>query len=67
MDVLRLARGETVGQYRVEDMSTRLVTGLKAVRDPGYLPVVLALILVAAGLSLTLLQKGRDMEREEQE
>jgi cytochrome c biogenesis protein ResB len=67
VDVLRLARGETVGQYRVEDMSTRLVTGLKAVRDPGYLPVVLALILVAAGLSLTLLQKGRDMEREEQE
>jgi hypothetical protein len=62
VDVLRLSRGEMVGQYRVGDLSSQMVTGLKAVRDPGFLPVVIALIVVAAGLSLTLLQKRKDLE-----
>jgi len=62
VDVLRLARGGMVGQYRVEDLSSLMVTGLKAVRDPGFPPVIIALILVAAGLSLTLLQKSKDLE-----
>jgi hypothetical protein len=64
-DMFGVARGETVGQYRVKDLSSRMVTGLKAVRDPGFLPVVIALIVVAVGLSLTLLQKQRDQEGEQ--
>ena len=63
--VFPVARGESVGQYRVKDLSKRTVTGLKAVRDPGFLPVVFALIVVGAGLSLTLLQKQRDQEGEQ--
>jgi hypothetical protein len=63
-DVFGVARGETVGQYRVKDLSSRMVTGLQAVRDPGFLPVVIALIVVAFGLSLTLLQKFKDQEGE---
>jgi hypothetical protein len=67
VDVLRLSRGEMVGQYRVGDLSSQMVTGLKAVRDPGFLPVVIALVVVAAGLSLTLLQKRKDLEGDGQE
>jgi hypothetical protein len=65
--VLRVARGEMIGQYRVGDLSSQMVTGLKAVRDPGFLPVVIALVVVAAGLSLTLLQKRKDLEGDGQE
>jgi len=64
-DVAVVARGEMIGQYRVADLSSRLVTGLKAVHDPGFLPVVAALIIVAAGLSLTFIQKRRDQEGEQ--
>ena len=60
--VIPVGRGEMIGQYRVQDLSTRMVTGLKAVRDPGFLPVAVALIIVAAGLTLTFIQKRKDRE-----
>jgi cytochrome c biogenesis protein ResB len=52
--------GETIGEYTLEDLDSRDVTGLNAVKDPGFIPVVVALIIVAAGLTLTLIQKRKD-------
>jgi hypothetical protein len=46
----------------VEELGSRDVTGLTAVKDPGFIPVVIALIIVAAGLTLTLLQKRKDKD-----
>ncbi len=58
----RTGIGETVGGYTVAELGSRDVTGLKAVKDPGFIPVVIALIIVAAGLTLTLVQKRKDKE-----
>jgi hypothetical protein len=60
--VHRRGIGETIGEYTIAEMGSREVTGLKAVKDPGFLPVVIALIVVAAGLTLTLVQKTKDRE-----
>ena len=54
--------GETIGEYTVTELGSRDVTGLKAVKDPGFIPVVIALIIVAAGLTLTLVQKRKDQD-----
>jgi hypothetical protein len=54
--------GETIGEYTITRMGSREVTGLKAVKDPGFIPVVIALIILAAGLTLTLIQKGKDKD-----
>ena len=60
--VYRVGIGEPIGEYTVEDLGSREVSGLNAVMDPGFVPVVIALIIVAAGLTLTLIQKGKDRE-----
>jgi cytochrome c biogenesis protein ResB len=60
--IYRVGIGNTVGEYTVQDLGSRDVTGLNAVKDPGFLPVVIALIIVAAGLILTLVQKGKNRE-----
>ena len=60
--VHRVGIGERIGEYTVSELGSRDVTGLKAVKDPGFVPVVIALIVVAAGLSLTFIQKRKDRE-----
>lgn len=52
-----------VGDYTLLEVSSRMVTGLRAVKDPGLAPVIAGLALVAAGLGLSLLQKRKDGER----
>ncbi len=52
-----LAAGDAIGPFTVERVSGRLLTGLKAVRDPGFTLVIIALAMVAAGLALTFIQK----------
>jgi hypothetical protein len=54
--------GERIGDYTLAELTTREVTGLRAVRDPGFIPVVVALTVVGAGLALTLLQKRKDIQ-----
>ena len=61
-EAYRVGIGDTIGEYTVEELGSRDVTGLKAVKDPGFIPVVIALILVAAGLTLTLIQKRKDKD-----
>jgi hypothetical protein len=58
----RVRTGDTIGEFTIADLGSRNVTGLKAVKDPGFIPVVIALIIAAAGLTLTLIQKGRGRE-----
>ena len=60
--IYRSGIGETIGEYTIVRLGSRDVTGLKAVKDPGFIPVVIALIIVAAGLTLTLIQKGKDKD-----
>jgi hypothetical protein len=59
---LRLAPSQAIGPYTIAELSSRDLTGLKAVRDPGIVPVFAALGLVSAGLGLTFLQKRKDKE-----
>jgi cytochrome c biogenesis protein ResB len=49
-----------VGPYQVTQVSARRLTGLTAVSDPGMFPVIIALIIVGAGLALTYYQKLRE-------
>lgn len=56
-----LAAGDAIGPFTVERVSGRLLTGLKAVRDPGFAPVIAALAMIAAGLALTFAQKRGDV------
>jgi len=56
-----LAAGAVIGPFTVERVSGRLLTGLKAVRDPGFAPVIAALAMIAAGLALSFTQKRGDM------
>jgi hypothetical protein len=55
----KLAPSQSVGPYTLLRLESREVTGLRAVNDPGFLPVVIALIIVAAGLALTFIQRKR--------
>jgi cytochrome c biogenesis protein ResB len=63
-DVLASSRevgvGESIGPFLVKKVSTRLVTGLKVVEDPGYVPFLVALGLILVGLALTFIQKRGD-------
>ncbi len=51
----------TVDGLAVEEYASRELTGLKVVKDPGFAVVLIALIMVAAGLSLTYIQKRKDL------
>jgi hypothetical protein len=50
--------GDIIGPFAVTGIAAREITGLKAVRDPGLAPFLVALLLVTAGLCLTLLQRN---------
>jgi cytochrome c biogenesis protein len=58
--VYRVEMGESIGAYTLAKLDSREVTGLTAVKDPGYIPVVISLVIVAAGLTLTFVQKSKD-------
>lgn len=58
--VKKVSAGEIIGPFRVQRVSARDVTGLTAVRDPGFPVVIAALILVSAGLALALIQGWKE-------
>jgi len=60
--VIRAAVSDKVGDYTLRDVRELDVTGLKVVDDPGFVPVLAALLLIAAGLSLTYIQKMGDRQ-----
>ena len=62
VEELPRAASQTIGPYTIAELSSRELTGLKAVKDPGFLPVLAALVLVAAGLAFTFMQKRKDKE-----
>jgi len=62
VEKLRRAATEPIGEYTIVELSSRELTGLKAVKDPGFIPVLAALLVVIAGLALTFIQKSRDKE-----
>jgi cytochrome c biogenesis protein len=51
-----LRAGDTLGPYTISGITAREVTGLKAVSDPGFAPLLAALLIIAAGLCLTFIQ-----------
>jgi hypothetical protein len=55
--VFETETGETVDGLRLDGVSRTFFTGLKAVKDPGFLPVVLSFVLVASGISISFMQK----------
>jgi hypothetical protein len=59
--VFRAAVGEAVGPYKVAALRDLDLTGLEAVKDPGYALVLAALVLTALGIFLTFIQKLGDM------
>jgi hypothetical protein len=63
-DVLTLEPGQRFGPgYTVQGVQERMVTGLRAKIDPGFIPVLIALVIIGFGLSLTYIQKIREMEQ----
>jgi hypothetical protein len=59
---LAVAVGQSIGPYTIRSVRMRNLTGLRAVRDPGYLPVLIGLIVSAVGLTLTFVQKIGDQK-----
>lgn len=56
----KLALNESLGPYTLLGINQRMTTGLRTVNDPGFAPVLIAVILLALGLALTFLQKKRE-------
>jgi hypothetical protein len=53
----KLSLNETLGPYTLLSITQRITTGLRAVDDPGFATVLVAVVLLALGLALTFLQK----------
>ncbi len=58
--IRRVQASGTIGPFTVVRVTAREVTGLKAVRDPGFPVVIAALVVFGAGLALTFIQGWRD-------
>jgi len=58
--VYKIPSGGLIGSFRVTRMQSKMLTGLKAVDDPGVVPVIIAFILIGLGLALTFTQKLGD-------
>ncbi|MBL8966535.1 MAG: cytochrome c biogenesis protein ResB [Spirochaetaceae bacterium] len=56
----RVAAGEAVGPFRIATLAVRDLSGLKAVADPGYLVVLVGLLIAAAGMFFTFIRKIKD-------
>jgi hypothetical protein len=52
----KLAISESFGQYTLTGITPKMATGLQAVKDPGFVVVIVAVVLLAAGLILTFVQ-----------
>lgn len=59
-DTLRVSEGSTFDGFTVENLTVRQVTGLQAKIDPGFIPVLIALIIAGCGLGWTYIQKARE-------
>jgi hypothetical protein len=55
----KLSVNETLGPYTLLGITQRLATGLRAVDDPGFTPMLIAVIFLAFGLALTFLQNQK--------
>jgi hypothetical protein len=51
-----LKGGDVIGPFTITGITAREITGLKAVKDPGFAPVLAALGIVLLGLCLTFIQ-----------
>ncbi|MEW5814721.1 MAG: cytochrome c biogenesis protein ResB, partial [Spirochaetota bacterium] len=58
--IVKVSTREELEEYKIEELFSRDLTGLQAVIDPGFIPVLIALIIMAFGLVLTYLQKIGD-------
>jgi cytochrome c biogenesis protein ResB len=54
--------GEKIGSYTVRSIDARELTGLRAAVDPGFIPVLIALILMAVGLTMTSIHKSKGVD-----
>ena len=55
-----LGPGAAVGEWVIAEVVSGYVTGLQMVRDPGYVTVLVSLIMLTIGLFLTYIQKIGD-------
>ena len=58
--VHRVAVSEVLDYFKIEKVCMISQTGLQIVRDPTTLPVIIALIMIGLGVSLTFIQKLGD-------
>jgi len=52
--------GDTIDDYRIKDIVPWMETGLMVVEDPGFVPILLGLLVLITGLMLTFYQKIKD-------
>jgi hypothetical protein len=57
---VRMEIGDSIGKFTITEIHNRMATGLRAVIDPGYRIVFVALLIVITGLGLTYIQKIGD-------
>ena len=55
----KLAVAETLGPYTLLGITQKMVTGLRAVSDPGFTTMIVGVVLLALGLALTFAQGRR--------
>ena len=60
---MRLNRKDTMGPLTLTKLTPRLETGLNVVYDPGFVPILISLILVSLGLLLTFIQKRKGVTK----
>lgn len=58
---IRMAIGDSIGEYTINKIHNKMSTGLRAVIDPGYRIILISLLVIIAGLGLTYIQKIGDI------
>jgi cytochrome c biogenesis protein ResB len=58
VSIRKLAVAESLGQYTLVNVKQKVVTGLRAVSDPGFTTVIVGAALLALGLLLTFAQNS---------
>jgi len=54
--------GDRIDGYKITDAVPWMETGLRVVSDPGFIPILIGLLLVITGLMLAFYQKIKDRE-----
>lgn len=54
--------GDKIDDYTIKDAVPRLETGLRIISDPGFVPILIGLLLIVTGLVLAFYQKMKDKE-----